>query len=153
MSRSVKTGKNCVLADRCSIRERVAIGDNVVVGGSVSVENDTVIGSNTKIQTGAYITAYVTIEDNVFIAPMVTTTNDNYMGRTEKRFKEIKGAHFKQGSRVGGNAIILPGIVIGKEAFVAAGSVVTRDVPDAKVVMGAPAKVVRDVAEEELLFM
>lgn len=151
VSRSVTIGENCVLGDRCGIRERVNIGNNVVVGMGASIENDTVIGNNTKIQTGAYITAYVTIEDNVFIAPMVTTTNDNYMGRTEKRFKELKGAHIKQGARVGGNSIILPGIVIGKEAFIAAGSTVTKNIPDGKLVMGVPAKVIRDVPEEELL--
>lgn len=153
VSRGTLIGKECVLGDKCSVRERVRIGNSTVIGMSVVVENDTTVGNNTKIQTGAYITAYVTIENNVFIAPMVTTTNDNYMGRTEKRFKEIKGAHIKVGARVGANSIILPGIIIGKEAFVAAGSIVTRNVPDKKLVMGIPAKVVREVPQDELLYI
>jgi acetyltransferase-like isoleucine patch superfamily enzyme len=121
------------------------------VGRGVTVENDTTIGSRTKIQSGAYITAYVTLEDDVFIAPMVVTTNDNYMGRTEARFQHLRGCTVRRGARVGGGSHILPGIEIGEEAFVATGSVVTRDVPAKALVMGVPARVVRDVPAEELL--
>lgn len=140
-----------VIGDGATVRERVEIGAGSVIGRGVCVENDVRIGRMVKVQTGAYITAYTILEDYVFIAPMVTTTNDNYMGRTEKRFKEIKGAHVRRGARVGGNAILLPGIVVGEEAFVAAGSVVTRDVPPRKLVMGVPARVVRDVPTEEFV--
>jgi acetyltransferase-like isoleucine patch superfamily enzyme len=117
----------------------------------VTVENDTAIGSGTRIQTGAYITAYVTIEDDVFVAPMVVTTNDNFMGRTEKRRALMRGCTIRRGARVGGGAHILPGIEIGEDAFVATGSIVTRDVPARTVVMGVPAKAVREVPAEELL--
>ncbi len=144
-------GDTVTVADMVTIRERVTIGSRVVVGRGVCVENDVSIGTYTRIQTGAYITAYTTLEDHVFIAPMVTTTNDNFMGRTEKRLELMKGPTVKRGARIGGNAILLPGIVVGEEAFVAAGSVVTRDVPPRKLVIGVPARVVRDVPEEELL--
>ncbi len=144
-------GEKCIVGDNAGIRERCTIGDGVVVGRSVTVENDTSIGSRTKIQSGAYITAYVTLEEDVFIAPMVVTTNDNYMGRTEKRFAELKGCTVRRGARVGGGAHILPGIEIGEEAFVATGSIVTRDVAPRTLVMGAPAKPVREVSPEELL--
>lgn len=144
-------GKGCIVGDNAGVRERCRIGDNVVVGRSVTVENDTEIGSRTKIQSGAYVTAYVLIEEDCFIAPMVVTTNDNYMGRTEKRFKSLKGCTVRRGARVGGGSHILPGIEIGEEAFVATGSVVTRDIPAGKLVMGVPAKVVKDVPEDELL--
>ncbi|MDO8963152.1 MAG: DapH/DapD/GlmU-related protein [Coriobacteriia bacterium] len=144
-------GTGCVVGDNAGVRERCRIGDTVVVGRSVTVENDTEIGSRTKIQSGAYVTAYVVIEEDCFIAPMVVTTNDNYMGRTEKRFKSLKGCTIRRGARVGGGSHILPGIEIGEEAFVATGSVVTRDVPAGKLVMGVPAKVVKDVPEDELL--
>jgi acetyltransferase-like isoleucine patch superfamily enzyme len=115
------------------------------------VENDTTIGSRTRIQTGAYITAYVTVEEDVFIAPMVVTTNDNFMGRTEKRLALMRGCTIRRGARVGGGAHILPGVEICEEAFVATGSVVTRDVPARTVVMGVPAKPVREVPADELL--
>ena len=139
------------LSSNAGVRERCTIGDSVVVGRSVTVENDTTIGSRTKIQSGAYVTAYVTIEEDVFIAPMVVTTNDNYMGRTEKRFAEMRGCTIRRGARVGGGVHILPGIEIGEEAFVATGSVVTHDVAPRTLVMGVPAKPVRDVPDEELL--
>jgi len=134
------------------VRERCTLAEKVVVGSGSTVENDTRIGSYTKIQTGSYITAYMEIEDKVFIAPMVTTTNDNYMGRTEKRFKYIKGATVRRGARIGGGAILLPGVEIAAETFVAAGSLVTKDTNARKVVKGFPAKEIRDVPEEELIF-
>jgi acetyltransferase-like isoleucine patch superfamily enzyme len=144
-------GNGAVVGDAAGVRERCTIGDDVVVGRAVTVENDTAIGARTKIQSGAYITAYVTIEEDVFIAPMVVTTNDNYMGRTEKRFAELKGATIRRGARIGGGCHILPGVEIGEEAFIATGAVVTRDVPAKTVVMGVPAKPVREVPDEELL--
>jgi acetyltransferase-like isoleucine patch superfamily enzyme len=144
-------GAGCVVGDCAGVRERCEIGEDVVVGRAVTVENDTTIGARTKIQSGAYVTAYVTIEEDCFVAPMVVTTNDNYMGRTEKRFEHIKGPTLRRGARVGGGAHLLPGVEIGEEAFVATGAVVTRDVPPRTVVMGVPAKPVRAVADEELL--
>jgi len=122
-----------------------------VVGSGCAVENDTMIGAYTKIQTGSYITAYMEIEERVFIAPMVTTTNDNYMGRTEKRFQYIKGATIRRGARIGGGAILLPSVEIGEETFVAAGALVTKDTPSAKMVKGFPARIVKNVPEEELV--
>ena len=144
-------GSGCVVGDNAGVRERCKVGDGAVIGRGVTVENDTEIGARTKIQSGAYVTAYVLIEEDCFIAPMVVTTNDNFMGRTAERFKHLKGCTIRRGARIGGGAHILPGIEIGEEAFVATGSVVTRDVPPGKLVMGAPAKVVRDVPSEQLL--
>jgi len=144
-------GERCIIADGAGVRERCSIGDDTVIGRSVTVENDTTVGARVKIQSGAYITAYVTIEDDVFVAPMVVTTNDNYMGRTEKRHAEIAGCTIRRGARVGGGAHILPGVEIGEEAFVATAAVVTKDVPAGSVVMGVPARTVRDVPAEELL--
>jgi len=149
--RSVQLGPGCIIGDLASVRERCVLGERVVIGRGTCVENDTTIGDFTKIQSNAYITAYMTIEDHVFIAPAVQTTNDNFMGRTEKRHALERGATIHRGARVGGGALLLPGIEIGEEAFVAAGAVVTRDVPARKLVIGVPARVVRDVNEDELL--
>lgn len=139
------------IGDGAVVRERCSIGQNVVIGSGVVVENDTKIGEFTKIQTGSYITAYMEIEERVFIAPMVTTTNDNYMGRTEKRFKSIKGATIQRGARIGGGAILLPGVKVAPETFVAAGALVTKDTTEKRVIKGFPAKDLREVPEEELL--
>ena len=144
-------GERVILGDQSCIRERVAIGDDVVVGRGSLIENDTTVGALTKIQADAYITAYSTLEDNVFIAPCVVTTNDNFMGRTERRHELIAGPTIRRGARVGGGAVLCPGIEIGEEAFVGAGAVVTKDVPPRKLVVGNPARVVRDVNAEELL--
>jgi hypothetical protein len=91
------------------------------------------------------------LEDRVFIAPQVTTSNDNYTGRTEERFKHFKGITVKKGGRVGVGTVVLPGKIIGEDALVAGGSVVTKDVPPKKIVRGVPAQVWRDVPDEQLL--
>jgi acetyltransferase-like isoleucine patch superfamily enzyme len=97
------------------------------------------------------VTAYSTLEEDVFIAPCVVTTNDNFMGRTERRHELRKGPTIRRGARIGGGAVLLPGIEIGEEAFVGAGAVVLRDVPPRALVVGNPARQLRDVPDEELL--
>jgi acetyltransferase-like isoleucine patch superfamily enzyme len=144
-------GARVILGDQSCVRERVLVGDDVVIGRGSLVENDTTIGARTKIQADAYITAYSELEDDVFIAPCVVTTNDNFMGRTERRLELMKGPTIRRGARIGGGAILCPGIEIGEEAFVGAGAVVTKDVPPRKVVVGSPARVLRDVPDDELL--
>ena len=146
-----RIGARVIVGDQACVRERVDIGDDVVVGRGVLVENDTTIGALTKIQANAYITAYSTLEDNVFIAPCVVTTNDNFMGRTERRHELIKGPTVRRGARVGGGAILCPGIVIGEDAFIGAGAVVTKDVAPRMLVVGSPARVLRGVSADELL--
>jgi acetyltransferase-like isoleucine patch superfamily enzyme len=144
-------GARVILGDQSCVRERVEIGDDVVLGRGSYVENDTTIGAMTKIQAEAYITAYSTLEEHVFIAPCVVTTNDNWMGRTEERFGNVKGPTIRRGARIGGGAILCPAIEIGEEAFVGAGAVVTKNVPARAVMVGNPARRLRDVPDEELL--
>jgi acetyltransferase-like isoleucine patch superfamily enzyme len=144
-------GARVIIGDQACVRERVIVGDDVVVGRGSLIENDTSVGALTKIQAGAYITAYSTLEEHVFIAPCVVTTNDNFMGRTDRRHGLIAGPTIRRGARVGGGAILCPGVEIGEDAFVGAGAVVVRDVPPRVVVVGNPARVLRAVAEDELL--
>src|SRR5215471_3104141 len=146
-----KVGARVILGDQSCVRERVVVGDDVVIGRGSLVENDTTIGTMTKIQAGAYITAYSTLEEHVFIAPCVVTTNDHFMGRTEKRHELVKGPTIRRGARIGGGAVLLPGIEIGEEAFVGAGAVVTKNVEPRMLVVGNPARVMRAVPEDELL--
>ena len=144
-------GARVILGDQSCVRERVTVGDDVVIGRGSLVENDTTIGAMTKIQADAYITAYSTLEEHVFIAPCVVTTNDNFMGRTERRHELIAGPTIRRGARVGGGAVLLPGVEIGEDAFVGAGAVVTKDVEPRMLVVGNPARVIRPVPEDQLL--
>lgn len=144
-------GEGAIVGDQACVRERVTLGANTVVGRGSLVENDTTVGDRTRIQANAYVTAYTTIEEDVFVAPCVHTTNDNFMGRTEKRLKLMKGPTIRRGARVGGGSVLCPGVEIGEEAFVGAGAVVTKDVPPRTVVVGNPARRLRDVPDEELL--
>ena len=146
-----RLGERVIVGDQACVRERVAVGDDVVIGRGSLVENDTTIGAMTRIQADAYITAYSTLEEDVFIAPCVVTTNDNFMVRTEKLKKLLRGPTIRRGARVGGGAVLCPGVEVGEEAFVGAGAVVVRDVPPRVVVVGNPARVLRDVPGEELL--
>jgi acetyltransferase-like isoleucine patch superfamily enzyme len=140
-----------MVADLASVREDVEIGEYTIIGRGVTVENKVKVGKRCKLETEAYITALSEIGDGCFIAPEVTFTNDNFLGRTKERFKYHKGVTMKRGARIGANVTVLPGITLGEDALVAAGSVVTRDVPAKKIVLGAPAKVWRDVPTEQWL--
>jgi acetyltransferase-like isoleucine patch superfamily enzyme len=143
-------GARVIGGDQSCVRERVTVADDGVIGRGALVANDTTVGARTRIQADAYVTAYSTLEEDVFVAPCVVTTNDNFMGRTERRLALMKGPTIRRGARVGGGAILCPGIEVGEEAFVGAGAVVTKDVPARKVVVGSPARVLRDVPADVL---
>jgi UDP-2-acetamido-3-amino-2,3-dideoxy-glucuronate N-acetyltransferase len=144
-------GNKILVADLSTVRENVKIGDFTIVGRGVAIENFCKVGSYCKLETNVYITAYSELEDHCFIAPCVATSNDNYMARSKERFKYFKGVTVKKGGRIGLNATILPGKVIGEDSQVAAGAVVTKDTPSKKIVLGVPAKEWRDVPEDQLL--
>lgn len=149
--RGCTIGAKVLVADLSTIRENVTVGDFTIVGRGVAIENFCTIGRYVKLETNVYITAYSDVADRVFVAPCVATSNDNYIGRSEERFKHFKGVTVKRGGRIGVNATILPGITIGSDSLVAAGALVTKDTPDRKIVAGVPAKVFREVPEEQLL--
>ena len=143
-------GERVIIGDQAFVRERCTIGSGTVIGRGVTVENDTVIGEGCRVQSQSYITAKSLLEDDVFIAPCVVTTNDNFMGRTERRHALLRGPTIRRGARSGGAVCLCPGIEIGEAAFIGAGAVVTKDVPAGTVMVGAPARVLRDVPEDEL---
>jgi acetyltransferase-like isoleucine patch superfamily enzyme len=101
-----------------------------------------------RLQTGVYLTAFSIVEDDVFVGPCAITTNDPAAGRGEP---ELTGATLRRACRIGAGAVLLPGVEIGEEAFVAAGAVVTTSVAPRAVVMGVPARTVREVPETDLL--
>jgi len=149
--RGAVIGEDVLIADYATIRERVSVGKGSIVGRGAAVENAAEIGKFCKIETNAYITAYSTIGDFCFIGPCVVTSNDNYVGRTEKRFQYFKGVIMEEGARIGAGAVILPGVILGRDALVGAGSVVLKDVPPRVVVAGNPARFIKQVPDEQLL--
>jgi UDP-2-acetamido-3-amino-2,3-dideoxy-glucuronate N-acetyltransferase len=143
-------GEGAVVGDQAHVRERAVIGAGSVVGRGSAVDNDVTIGAGVRIQTGCYVTAFSTIEDEVFVAPGVTTTNDNTMTRHGPDH-QLEGVLLRRACRVGGGVVIAPGVEVGEEAYVAAGAVVVSDVPARAVMMGVPARQVREVPDEDLL--
>jgi acetyltransferase-like isoleucine patch superfamily enzyme len=139
-----------IIGDQAHVRERTRIGGRSVIGRASAVDNDVVVGARVKVQTNVYLTAFTVIEDDVFVGPGATTTNDDTMARHGPE-TPLRGATLRRACRVGGGVVLTPGVEIGEEAFVAAGAVVTRDVPARAVVMGVPARAVREVGERDLL--
>ncbi|MBI4815048.1 MAG: N-acetyltransferase [Deltaproteobacteria bacterium] len=149
--RGARLGPKCLIADLAGIREDAEIGEGTIVGRGAYVENRCVVGRYVKIESMAYVAAYSEIGDRCFVAPMVTVTNDNFVGRTKERFQQFKGVTIKRGGRVGANTTLLPGAVIEEDALVGAGSVVRGTVPARQIAYGQPARAVRPVPEAQLL--
>ncbi len=103
-----------------------------------------------RVQTNVYLTAFTVVEDDVFLGPGAVTTNDDTIGRRPSG-EPLRGATLRRACRIGGGAVLTPGVEVGEEAFVAAAALVTSDVPPRVVVMGIPARVVRDVPPGDLL--
>ena len=140
-------GDEVIVGDQSYVRERATIGAGTVIGRGSAIDNDVTIGARVRIQTNVYVTAGSVVEDDVFVGPCAITTNDDTMNRGG----DLHGVTLRRGCRIGGGAVLVPGVEVGEEAYVAAGAVVTRDVPPRAVVMGVPARVVREVPEADLL--
>jgi acetyltransferase-like isoleucine patch superfamily enzyme len=145
-----RIGEGTIIGDQSFVRERASIGAGSVIGRGSVVDNDVSVGAHVRVQTNVYLTAFTIVEDDVFVGPGVTTTNDDTMARHGPQ-TPLRGAVLGRACRIGGGAVLTPGVKVGEEAFVAAGAVVTGDVPPRAVVMGVPARVVRQVSEDDLL--
>lgn len=143
----VRLGPYVLVGDLASIRERVIVGAYTIVGRNVTVEPNTTIGERVTIQTSSYITSDMVIEDEVFIGPCCSTSNDKYMGLGNYPHQ---GPVLKRRCRIGNNATLLPGIIIGEEAVVGAGAVVTKDVASGITIIGNPARPLEKRKDEEV---
>jgi acetyltransferase-like isoleucine patch superfamily enzyme len=137
IGRGLETGHNVLIREECQI------GDECKIWAGSVIDYQCQIGSNVRIHAGVYIAQKTRIEDDVFIGPNVTTTNDPHPVCTLC----MKGPWIKRGAKIGGAAVLLPGVVVGEGALVGAGSVVTKDVPPQMVVCGNPARILKSVAE------
>jgi acetyltransferase-like isoleucine patch superfamily enzyme len=119
------------------VRAASRLGDDVIVGTNVVVDGEVTLGSHVSLQTGAYLPPETRLGDEVFLGPMATLTNDRHPVRREA---PLDGPTVEDHVSVGANATVLPGVSIGRGAFVAAGAIVTEDVPPRTLAVGAPAR-------------
>jgi len=128
------------------IRELNEIGDNVSIGTHSVIEHHVQIGNGVRIHSNVFIPEYSVLEDRVWVGPCVVFTNALYPLSSDAK-ANLKGPHLLPGAKIGANATLLPGVVIGRNALVGAGAVVVQDVPDGKVVVGNPARIIKDVGD------
>lgn len=141
----VTVGKGTKIFDQVNLY-KCKIGNNCKIDAFVYIEGGVEIGNNVKIRAFTFIPEGVVIEDDVFIGPRVTFTNDKYP-RARGKWRLLR-TRVKQGASIGAGAIIMPGVTIGRYAIVGAGSIVTEDVEDYAIVVGAPARKIGYVTDE-----
>lgn len=139
-----KLGENTRIWQFTVVLKGAAIGSEVNICAQCFIENDVKIGDRVTIKNGVQIWDGIELEDDVFIGPNVTFTNDKYP-RSKQYPESFPKTLVKRGASIGGGAVILPGLTIGAGALVAAGSVVTKSVPDKVLVMGNPARIIREM--------
>lgn len=136
----VEIGEGVLIGDGASIREGARIGSRSLLSRNVTLNYDVTVGDNVKVMDNTHLTGGCVVEDGVFISINVSTVNDDRMGREGFDEEKVTGPRIKQGAAIGASAVLLPGITIGARATVAAGAVVTSDVPHDTLVMGVPAR-------------
>jgi len=141
-----RIGKNFRTGNKANIRELNTIGDNVSIGTLSVIEHHVTIGNNVRIHSQVFIPEYSVLEDNAWIGPNVVLTNAKYPASKNAK-NDLKGPVIRRGAKIGANSTILPGVVVGENALVGAGSVVSHDVPDNAVVVGNPARVVKMITD------
>jgi UDP-2-acetamido-3-amino-2,3-dideoxy-glucuronate N-acetyltransferase len=146
-----RIGAATILGDRNMIRERTRIGPEVAFGSGVVIGAGVCVGARVRAQTYTSIVTGSLVEDDVFLGPKVTTTNDDAIGRRRGAASDLRAITLRRACRIGASVTMLPGVEVGEEAMVAAGAVVTKDVPPRAIVMGVPARQVGEVPEEDLL--
>ena len=138
--RGVRLESEVMIGDLASIREECVIGTVSLVARSVTINYHTVVGAHCKIMDLTHLTGNMTLEDEVFVSALVSSANDNQMWQGEYVEGRVIGPVLRRGCSIGLGAVLLPGVEIGQRAVVGAGSVVTRNVPAGRRVMGVPAR-------------
>jgi acetyltransferase-like isoleucine patch superfamily enzyme len=128
------------------VRESNEFGDDVSVGSHAIVEHHVRLADGVRIHSGAFVPEFSVLESGAWVGPHAVLTNATYPLSPDAK-RTLRGPHLKAGAKIGANATLLPGVVIGADALVGAGSVVVRDVPDGAVVAGNPARIVRSIGE------
>ena len=155
----VRLGNNCYIRKGCilyadieagddfqtghnvMIREKTIFGSHIVVGTNTTIDGNVTVGNFVKIESNCYIPTHVTIGNRVFIGPGVTLTNDKYPQKMRDIYKP-SGAIIEDGVSLGGGVVVVPDVVIGRGSFIAAGALVTKDIPPMSFVKGVPGEIV-----------
>jgi len=147
-----RIGENTRIGNFVFIRDNTIIGQGCVIGSYVDIEGDVRVGDFVSLQSGCYLTRGVIIENEVFCGPRIVTLNDKYIcyRRTALAF-ERRAPRVLRAARIGGGSVLAPGITVGENALVGAGSVVVRDVPDRAIVAGNPASVIGQVPADQVI--
>jgi acetyltransferase-like isoleucine patch superfamily enzyme len=152
ISENAQIGEHTRIGNFVFIRDDTIIGHDCVIGSYVDIEGDVRIGDFVSLQSGCYLTRGVVIEDEVFCGPRVVTMNDKPISYRRPVLKFTRQApRLLRAARIGGGSVLCPGVTIGENAFVGAGSVVTRDVPDRVIVAGNPAVVIGIVSDDQVV--
>jgi acetyltransferase-like isoleucine patch superfamily enzyme len=146
----VTIGAGARVGDHAQIRDRATIGAGATIGSLSSVDPGVRVGDRASVQARCYLSAGTVLEEDVFVGPGVTMANDNTMDRHGPELA-LQGPLLRRACRVGAGVVLCPAVEVGEEAFVAAGAVVAADVAPRSVVMGVPARAVRQVPDEDLL--
>jgi len=140
-------GKNFQTGHHVLIRESNRIGDNVSIGTGSCVEHHVEIGDNVRIHSKVFIPEYSLLEEGCWLGPAVVLTNAKYPCSARVK-QNLKGPRICRRAKLGANTTVLPGLVIGENCLVGAGSVVVKDVPAHKIVVGNPARIIGGVNEK-----
>jgi len=153
--RGANIGNDCLIGDTACIREHVSIGYSCIIAMGVTINYNTSIGNRVKVMDNTHLTGNMIIEDDVFIAMLVTTANDNSMGREAAlqvpiELRKRQGPIIRRNATIGQGTCILPGIAIGENSIIGANSVVTKSIPALVLAIGSPAKIIRDLRRDEI---
>lgn len=138
------TGANFQTGNKANIRELNTIGENVSIGTLTVIEHHVIIGNDVRIHSQAFVPEHTILEAGSWLGPNVVITNAKYPKHPSAK-ETLAGVHVMQNAKIGANATLLPGITVGKNVLIGAGSVVTTDIEDDMVAIGVPAKVIHKV--------
>ena len=137
-------GKNFQTGNKANIRELNIIGDDVSIGTLSVVEHHVSIGNGVRIHTQVFIPEYTVLDKNCWLGPNVVLTNARFPKHPTVK-DNLNGVHIKQNAKIGANTTLLPGITIGRDSLIGAGSVVTKNVADGVILVGSPARILREI--------